>query len=204
MENICINEARIAGRLCAPLEFSHTLYGENFYTTTLTVPRLSNYQDRLPLTLSDRLMDEPLSIGDYLQVQGQIRSYNKVLEGANRLVLTIFAKSILQEAEQPENPNDIQLTGHICKQPIYRVTPFHREISDLLIAVNRAYNKSDYIPCIAWGRNARFARNLSVGTKLAITGRMQSREYEKQMEDGTVLTKTAYEVSISSMEECIE
>ena len=204
MENICINEAKIAGRLCTPLEFSHALYGENFYTTTLEVPRLSSYQDRLPLTLSDRLMEGCYCEGDYVEVQGQIRSYNKMVDGANRLVLTVFAKGVSLGDTQPENPNDIQLTGHICKQPVYRITPFHREISDMLLAVNRAYNKSDYIPCIAWGRNARFAKNLAVGSKIAIAGRMQSREYEKQLEDGTVLIKTAYEVSISSIEHCLE
>ena len=122
------------------------------------------------------------------------------------MILTVFAKDIKYLSEQDEEnssekvSNEVTLIGYICKKPIYRQTPFGREISDILLAVNRAYNKSDYIPAIAWGRNARFCQNIEVGTKVKITGRVQSRNYEKKFEDGTTQTRTAYEVSISSLE----
>ena len=120
----------------------------------------------------------------------------------NRLVLTVFAKDIIDyKEEQEENvSNEVVLNGYVCKKPIYRKTPFGREISDILLAVNRAYNKSDYIPCIAWGRNARFCENMEVGTEVKIVGRVQSRTYEKKFEDGRTEQRVAYEVSIGSLE----
>ena len=178
-------------------------YGEGFYIYSIEIPRLSDVADRLPLTVSDRLLIEGgLKDGDIIKVEGQLRSYNKFIDNSNRLVLTIFAKHIVffEDRKEFKNPNKIFLEGYICKPPVYRETPFGREITDLLIAVNRLYNKSDYIPTIAWGRNARFSSNLNVGDKIRIWGRIQSRQYQKRHLDGNVENKVAYEVSISKME----
>jgi len=195
------NKAFLVGKINTPLEFSHYMYGEGFYTFSLEVPRLSNYSDILPVTVSERLLDGlDMTPGNEVVIDGQLRSYNKYIDGSNRLVLTVFTRDIKHKEEETKNPNQIILEGYICKQPIYRTTPFKREITDMLIAVNRPYNKSDYIPCIAWGRNARFSEKLSVGEKIKIWGRIQSREYQKKKPDGTILNKVAYEVSISKME----
>ena len=183
------------------IEFSHETYGEGFYSFFLSVPRLSENIDRLPVTVSERLIGElDLNIGADIVITGQFRSYNKLIDGSNRLVLTVFAREIANQIEEVKNPNQIYLNGFVCKPPIYRTTPFKREIADLLLAVNRAYSKSDYIPAIAWGRNARFCRNLRVGNNMKVWGRIQSREYQKRYPDGTVEDKVAYEVSISKLE----
>ncbi len=168
--------------------------------TTLRVPRLSGAEDFLPITLSERLLiDEPITAGSMLCMEGQLRSYNKVIEGAGRLLITAFAQRLLNSEEDEENPNRVQLTGALCKPPSYRTTPFGREIADLMLAVNRSYGKSDYIPCITWGRTARYAANLKVGDKVQLVGRFQSRAYQKQLPDGTTLNKVAYEVSVSRL-----
>ena len=175
----------------------------------MAVPRLSGNADIIPITVSVRLLSiNDLAIDSKITVEGQFRSYNSYENEKNRLVLTVFAKDIQFMEDQSEEieiskdvvSNEVILNGYICKKPIYRQTPFGREISDLLLAVNRAYNKSDYIPCIAWGRNARFCENIPVGTEVKIVGRVQSRTYEKKYDDGTVVTKVAYEVSVSSLE----
>ena len=171
----------------------------------LEVPRLSGNEDIIPITISERLIANfDLSIGKKVVVEGQFRSYNSYENERNRLVLTVFAKDIMeyneQEQEEQKVSNEVTLNGYICKKPIYRQTPFGREIADLLLAVNRAYNKSDYIPCIAWGRNARFCENMEVGTEVKIVGRVQSRMYEKKFDDGRVEQRVAYEVSIGSLE----
>ena len=178
----------------------------------LSIPRLSGNADIIPITISERLItDEMLSEGRKLLIKGQFRSYNSYENERNKLILTVFAKDVeeLQEVEEQEEndivkkdetTNEVVLIGFVCKKPIYRQTPFGREIADVLLAVNRAYNKSDYIPSIAWGRNARFCQNMEVGTEVKITGRVQSRTYEKKYEDGTTETRVAYEVSIASME----
>lgn len=195
------NSAIITGKICEAPVFTHSIFGEAFYSFKIEVPRLSDYNDILPVTASERLLTEGIAMNTNVTIVGQIRSYNKMIEGANRLVLTVFARDMILDPEgTPENPNQVVLNGCICKEPIYRMTPFEREISDLLVAVNRAYNKSDYIPCIAWGRNARYAKTLKIGQQLRITGRMQSRQYEKLQPDGSKLVKTAYEVSVSSLE----
>ncbi len=180
---------------------SHEMYGEKFYNTELTVPRLSDVFDVLPITISERLM-LGISIvkGTKLLIEGQLRSYNKYLDGNNKLILTIFARNITLSEEEVKNPNQIYLDGYICKRPIYRTTPFGREITDMLIAVNRPYNKSDYIPSIAWGRNARYSEKLKVGDRIRVWGRIQSREYQKRISEEEVITRTAYEISISKME----
>ncbi len=195
------NMATIIGIPCSDLEFSHEVYGEGFYNFRIRIPRLSNYDDVLPITVSERLIVN-LNFDDekIVKVEGQLRSYNKVIDGSNRLILTIFARDVCEaEMEEVNNPNQIFLDGYICKQPIYRTTPFGREITDMLIAVNRPYRKSDYIPCIAWGRNARYSQKMKVGDRIKVWGRVQSREYQKKLEDEILLKKTAYEVSISKM-----
>ena len=201
------NHLVLVGKVTSDKKFSHEIYGESFYIFDLEVARLSGNSDIIPITISERLiLEKELEIGDKVAIEGQFRSYNSYENEKNRLILTVFAKDIKYLSEEDEEnssekvSNEVTLIGYICKKPIYRQTPFGREIADMLLAVNRAYNKSDYIPAIAWGRNARFCQNIEVGTKVKITGRVQSRNYEKKFEDGTTQTRTAYEVSISSLE----
>lgn len=193
------NKVFVSGEIVTNAEFSHEVYGEGFYEMNVLVKRLSGQGDILPITISERLIsDKDLKVGVKINALGQFRSYNKLVDGKSKLMLTVFVRELLDESPM-RNPNSIVLTGYICKPPIYRTTPFNREIADVLIAVNRSYNKSDYIPCIAWGRNARFAKNLAVGEKIAISGRIQSREYQKKITDDDIRTLTAYEVSISKL-----
>ncbi len=202
------NHLVLVGKVTSDKRLSHEIYGEKFYIFDLAVPRLSGNADIIPITVSERLLSiNALNIDSKITVEGQFRSYNSYENEKNRLVLTVFAKDIkfMENQEEIEVSkdmisNEVTLNGYICKKPIYRQTPFGREISDLLLAVNRAYNKSDYIPCIAWGRNARFCENIPVGTEVKIVGRVQSRTYEKKYDDGRVETKVAYEVSVSSLE----
>ena len=198
----------LVGEITSEKKFSHEIYGESFYVFNVEVARLSNATDIIPITISERLITNfDLSVGKKILVEGQFRSYNTYENERSRLVLTVFAKEIREYNEEQEREdgqekvsNEVVLSGYICKKPIYRQTPFGREISDLLLAVNRAYNKSDYIPCIAWGRNARFCQDMQTGTEVKVIGRVQSRQYEKKYEDGTSEVKTAYEVSIGSLE----
>ena len=208
------NYLTLVGKVTGEKKFSHEIYGERFYVFNLNIPRLSGVADIIPITISERLInDETLKEGQKLLVKGQFRSYNSYENEKNRLILTVFAKDvkiITEEEQQDEEENEmtkkdvitneVVLIGYICKKPIYRQTPFGREIADILLAVNRAYNKSDYIPCIAWGRNARFCQNLEVGTQIKLVGRVQSRTYEKKHDDGSVETRVAYEVSVGSLE----
>lgn len=197
------NQVTVTGTvLCAPKR-SHIVYAEQFYIFSLSVERLSDTRDVVNVLVSERLFsdDLPLTAGTCITVQGQFRSYNNYSGIGSRLVLTVFAKDIAcAQPESLKDPNRIFLDGFICKPPIYRMTPFGREIADVLLAVNRAYNKSDYIPVIAWGRNARFCRDLTVGTRIRIWGRIQSREYVKHMDTDTSVTKIAYEVSVGKLE----
>ena len=193
------NKVFISGEIVTEAEFSHEVYGEGFYEMNVLVKRLSGQGDLLPVTVSERLItDKALKVGVTINALGQFRSYNKLVDGKSKLMLTVFVRELLDESPV-RNPNGIVLTGYVCKPPVYRTTPFNREIADILIAVNRSYNKSDYIPCIAWGRNARFAKNLAVGEKIAISGRIQSREYQKKITEDEIRTLTAYEVSISKL-----
>ncbi len=193
------NKVYLKGEIITEAKFSHEMYGEGFYEMDILVKRLSGQADVLPVTISERLIESGnIKVGSLLNALGQFRSYNKIVDGKSKLMLTVFVREILQE-DYSTNPNSIVLSGYICKPPIYRTTPFNREIADVLIAVNRAYNKSDYIPCIAWGRNARFVKNLSVGERVALSGRIQSREYQKKLSDTEIKTMTAYEVSISKL-----
>jgi len=202
MDNLMLNnKIYLEGKVTSGLEFSHEMYGEGFYTFDLDVMRLSDSVDTLNITISERLLsDIKLEVGIDVIVEGQLRSYNKFIDGSNKLILTVFARNIEPCLERSKNPNEIFLDGYICKEPIYRTTPFGREIADVLLAVNRAYNKSDYIPTIAWGRNSRFCQTLSVGDNIKVWGRLQSREYQKKVSDSEVIRKIAYEVSISKME----
>lgn len=208
------NHLKLMGKVTSDKRLSHEIYGEKFYIFDLEVPRLSDISDIIPITISERLLvSRELKVGDEVVVEGQFRSYNSYENEKNKLVLTVFAKDIVfvdeveesQEGEEqssviPKTSNEVILNGYICKKPIYRQTPFGREIADILLAVNRAYNKSDYLPCIAWGRNARFCQNVEVGTEVKIVGRVQSRTYEKKHEDGSVETKVAYDISVGSLE----
>ncbi|NFH89266.1 single-stranded DNA-binding protein [Clostridium botulinum] len=202
MDNLMLNnKIYLEGKIASGLEYSHEMYGEGFYTFNLDVMRLSDSVDRLNITVSERLIANiDLSIGTEVIVDGQLRSYNKFIDGSNKLILTVFARNIEPCLERSKNPNEIFLDGYICKEPVYRTTPFGREIADVLLAVNRAYNKSDYIPTIAWGRNSRFCQSLSVGDNIRVWGRVQSREYQKKVSDTESIKKIAYEVSISKME----
>lgn len=197
------NHVDLIGEIQSDLVFSHEVYGEGFYTFKLLVPRLSQNEDIIPITISERLIDISKShIGELVEIVGQFRSYNRHLDGKNRLILTLFARELIfiGDEEITKNPNYIFLDGYICKSPLYRTTPFGREITDILLAVNRPYNKSDYIPCISWGRNARFANEFKVGDRLKVWGRIQSRTYQKKVGKETFEEKVAYEVSITKME----
>jgi len=197
------NMATIAGKVVSELEFSHEVYGEGFYNFMVDVQRLSDSSDVIPVTISERLFTKQKpEIGLFVEVEGQFRSYNSYNNESSRLILTLFAREItfLDSEQKIKNPNQIYLNGYICKRPIYRTTPFGREIADILLAVNRPYNKSDYIPCISWGRNARFANELEVGENIKVWGRIQSRTYQKKIGIDEVITRVAYEVSISKIE----
>lgn len=200
METFSLNNvARIGGIVISDLEFSHEIYDEKFYKFCVEVERLSDLKDTLPVIVSERVIDiNNLKIGDAVLVEGQFRSYNELNDVKSKLVLSIFAKEVsMANKEEISKINDIVLEGFICKKPIYRKTPLGREISDMLIAVNRSYKKSDYIPCILWGRNAKYSETLEVGTKVKLSGRIQAREYEKKQLDGSIVKHTAYEVSVS-------
>ncbi len=202
------NIVTVAGVLADMPVFSHEVYKEKFYIFTLRVKRLSDVDDYIKVIISERLFGSDFDVreGDSVVINGQFRSYNNYSGEGSRLVLTVFAKEahMAGEDEEIENPNRIFLDGFVCKQPVYRVTPFGREIADVLLAVNRSYNKSDYIPAIAWGRNAKFCRDIEVGARVRVWGRIQSREYQKRLDDDNVVTKTAYEISVGKMELVLE
>lgn len=195
------NQVSLVGEIVSDFTYSHEVYGEGFYMVELSVNRLSNFVDYIPVMVSERLIDVT---GDYrgacVYVNGQFRSFNRHEENKNRLVLSVFARELELLEEANEEANQIFLDGYICKEPVYRKTPLGREIADLLVAVNRSYGKSDYIPCICWGRNARFASTFEVGTHVQIWGRIQSREYVKKLSDTETEHRIAYEVSVSKME----
>ena len=197
------NQVSIVGEIISDFQYSHEVYGEGFYMVEVAVSRLSNFSDYIPLMISERLIDTSQSyIGQKVYVTGQFRSYNRHEELKNRLGLSVFVREIefIEEETEEMKSNQILLDGYICKDPIYRKTPLGREIADLLVAVNRSYGKSDYIPCICWGRNARFAARFEVGVHVQIWGRIQSREYVKRLNEDEVEKRTAYEVSVSKIE----
>lgn len=195
------NIVKIGGRVTSQLEFSHEIYEEKFYKFYIETKRMSEYSDKLPIIISERIMNiEEIKIGDIIVVEGQFRSYNQMIDGRSKLVLSIFAKEFEKtEDERVLTLNDATFIGYICKKPIYRKTPLGREIADVLLAVNRTYKKSDYIPCILWGRNAKYCEQVEIGDMIKLNGRIQSRNYEKKQEDGTTISKVAYEVSVSRL-----
>lgn len=195
------NDVHLSGKIISEFSFSHSAHGEAFYTFMLECQRLSSAYDILPVTVSERLLiNNEAKTGDRAEIKGQLRSYNSYSEGKTHLILTVFAKEIEIENAADTDINTIYLNGYICKPTIYRKTPFGREIADILLAVNRLYNKSDYIPVICWGRNAKFAKSFEVGDNVLITGRIQSRNYQKKISEEEVIEKTAYEVSVSKIE----
>lgn len=194
------NQVTVAGEITENFTFNHEVFGEGFYITQLSISRTSDFVDYIPIIVSERLVDVKENwVGQFVKVDGQFRSFNKHEEDKNRLVLTVFARDVeVLDVLYPEN--EILLDGYVCKEPVYRKTPLGREITDLLIAANRSYGKSDYIPCICWGRNARFASSFQVGDEVKISGRLQSREYKKTHQDGTTEIRVAYEVSVGKIE----
>ena len=197
------NQVVIMGEIVSDFTYSHEIFGEGFYMVDVKVERLSDSIDIIPLMVSERLLDVNGDYkGMYIVVNGQFRSYNRHEERKNKLVLSVFAREIefVDEIGENTKSNQIFLDGYICKEPIYRKTPLGREIADLLLAVNRPYGKSDYIPCICWGRNARFASNFEVGARCAVWGRIQSREYMKKISEEQLEKRIAYEVSVSKLE----
>ena len=197
------NQVTIIGEIVTEFAYSHEVYGEGFYMVEVSVNRLSNFVDRIPVMVSERLIDVRENYtGQYVYITGQFRSFNRHEERKNRLVLSVFAREfeLVDELEGENASNQIFLDGYKCKESVYRKTPLGREIADLLVAVNRSYGKSDYIPCICWGRNARFASGFAVGSHVQIWGRIQSREYVKKLSETEVEQRVAYEVSVSKIE----
>jgi primosomal replication protein N len=177
----------------------HEFYGEGYYEMQMSVKRLSSIVDIIPITISKSIVDaEKITLGSHIAIEGEFRSYNKIEDNRSRLILSVFVHGTTTEINE-DNPNIIELAGYICKMPIYRTTPFNREIADLLVAVNREQGKTDYLPAIAWGRNARFSKTMNVGDKINILGRIQSREYQKRLDNGLTETRVAYEVSVNRM-----
>ncbi|MBR5517086.1 MAG: single-stranded DNA-binding protein [Firmicutes bacterium] len=210
MKNTCdniydTNKAIVAGLVKTPLKFSHKTFGESFYTFVLGIERRSGYVDEINVMVSERLIyDYEPEVDDFVEITGQVRTYNENIDGKNKLNIVVFAREIEINNDILYYENYIYLEGYLCKNPIKRTSPLGREICDLMIAVNRMYNKSDYIPCIAWGRNANYADTLDIGTKLFIEGRLQSREYKKKVEEGIYEIKKAFEISILKIEDDYE
>lgn len=197
------NQVSIMGKIATGFTFSHQVFGEGFFVMDLIVKRLSDSEDRIPVMVSERLVDVTQDyVGEYIEISGQFRSYNRHEEKHNRLVLSVFAREVrfIGPDEDMILTNQIFMDGYICKPPVYRKTPLGREIADVLLAVNRPYGKSDYIPCICWGRNARYASAFTVGGHVLIWGRIQSREYVKKLGENQTERRTAYEVSVSKLE----
>ena len=197
------NQVTVAGKISKSPELNHEVYGEKFYMLYVKTTRISGYEDEIPVSVSERMCNvKELLVGQHISVYGQFRSFNKRHGKSKRLALSVFALEleILDDMQTGREDNEIYLECYICKEPVYRKTPLGREIADMLIAVNRSYGKSDYIPCICWGRNARYASGLEVGSRVKICGRIQSREYQKRISDTETETRTAYEVSVSKIE----
>ena len=205
INNMTSNQAKVRGQIISGFKYDHSLYGEAFYSAELRVSRLSDCTDTIPLLFSERIVDLSRSYqGRYVEINGQFRSYNQYENHKRHLILNLFVKEI-REIDQIEDarPNEIYLDGFICKDPIYRVTPTGREITEILLAVNRSYYKSDYIPCILWGKNARYARRIPVGGHVQLWGRIQSRQYTKKTKK-VDKNYTVYEVSAHDIFYCID
>jgi len=203
--NTTTNMAHICGEVIDGPKLSHKTYGEAFYIFKMGVQRNSGFEDQINVMISERIMATiDISEGMFLDIQGQVRTYNEDVDGRNKLNIVVFVRELYVTYGECEYINDIYLEGYLCKKPLSRISPMGRKICDIMLAVNRMYNKSDYIPCISWGRNAVYSNTLDVGDKIAIHGRLQSRQYKKKTEDGDVLLKTAYEVSILQLESLAE
>ncbi len=195
------NMAHICGEVIDGPKLSHKTYGEAFYIFKMGIKRNSGYEDCINMMVSERMMaPEEITVGSWLDIRGQIRTYNEECEGRNRLNIVVFVRDFAYCNDEAGWMNDIFLEGYLCKTPLARTSPLGRRICDMMLAVNRMYNKSDYIPCISWGRNAVYSSTLDVGDKITIRGRLQSREYKKREEDGSVSLKTAFEVSVTQLE----
>ena len=197
------NIVELAGAICSEPTYNHEVYGEKFYTCDMEIERLSGVKDIVPLTISERLFQSGEQLKGYrFRILGQLRSFNEHKDGKNRLILSVFVLDIeqLDDSQSSLNINEIIIDGYLCKEPVYRKTPSDREIADILLAVNRSYGKSDYIPCIAWGRNAKYVSNFNVSTHIKVHGRIQSREYTKRLSETESETRVAYEVSVSKIE----
>ena len=195
------NRIILQGKINQPITFSHHVHDEIFYQTEVSCRRMSGTYDNIPITVSKKTLGDIIIDNSlYYLIKGQIRSYNRVINGKNKLIITVFAKSIEISSEEKEGLNSVYLEGYICKEPSYRKTPFLREISDILLAINRPHRKSDYIPVIAWGYTARKASKLKVSDEVLVTGRLQSRNYTKRLKDGTAIERVAYEVSAMRLE----
>lgn len=205
-ENVTSNIVKLRGVVEKELEYSHEIFGEKFYTLYMRVDRLSGTTDLLPVAIPRRIINpEKTYKGKNMEVHGQLRTYNCHDGAKDRLIISVSAKEIKffeheEENETGRNNNSVRLEGYLCKEPTYRITPLGREISDILLAVNRSYGKTDYIPCITWGVDARRTSYMGIGTRVAITGRMQSREYVKHLEDEVAEIRTAYEISVKEIE----
>lgn len=197
------NTVEVAGEVVTEPIYSHEAFGEKFYIFSISTKRLSGMLDTIPVTISERAINiSEIRVGKRFKIYGQFRSFNKHMENEHRLILSVFARDIMEldDNQLDVNENYIFLDGYLCKEPIYRKTPLEREIADLLVAVNRSYGKSDYMPCIAWGRNARYASGLDVGTHIKICGRIQSRKYTKRISETESEQRIACEVSVSGIE----
>ncbi|MDE7299121.1 MAG: single-stranded DNA-binding protein [Lachnospiraceae bacterium] len=197
------NHVGFEGAVESDFAYSHDVFGEGFYLMEISVNRLSDTFDTIPVMVSERLLNVKESCkGKFVEINGQFRSYNRHEDNKNRLVLSVFAREVklYEKTGEEQKPNYIFLDGFVCKQPVYRKTPLGREIADILLAVNRPYGKSDYIPCICWGRNARFADSFEVGAHLQVWGRIQSREYQKKLSETEFEKRVAYEVSVSKLD----
>lgn len=189
------NQITLRGRALQAPVYSHDSHGMRFFCLPISVARLSGQLDRLNLFLT-QAQSEGILPGDWLMVQGEVRSFNNRSGVGSRLVITVFAQTLEKSIGQPENT--LVLSGVLCKPPIYRRTPLGREICDLMLAVPRKYGRADYLPCIAWGSSAAYASNLAVGTRVHLTGRLQSRTYTKTTPCGPE-EKVAFEISVTQL-----
>lgn len=203
MENLLENnQVTLVGEVATGFQYSHEMFGEGFYTFEVAIERTSSFVDYIPVIVSERLIDINTDIrGCFVCVNGQYRSFNKHEESRSKLILSVFAREIeVLDNNDYEFVNNVFLDCHVCKEPVYRKTPLGREITDLIVAVNRGYGKSDYLPCVLWGRNARYASTFEVGTVVKLWGRVQSRPYAKKISDTEFEERIAYEVSVSKIE----
>lgn len=194
-----INHIRLCGTMDTPPVFSHENHGRRFYGFFLSVERLSGTLDRLRVLVDLELLNEAdCAWGERVAVTGQVRSFNQITETGRHLVISVYAESLELTDEAPDD--QVTLTGTLCRDPVYRRTPLGREICDGMLAVNRTYRRTDYLPCIFWGRTARQIAGLTTGARITLTGRLQSREYTKVLPDGETETRTAYEISAVTAE----